>query len=146
MKTQSMHTDSNLSDFDNSFKQKNKFILFHCFFFCLDKIFFELFDFSKSRLHLESLKDNSGSGIGGGIGGIGGVGEMNYPINTFDNSLNMNPTNGYDYSLFNNQTSMNSTGSLKMLIITFGVIIGLFSLTALAISIYLLIRFTSEYN
>lgn len=89
------------------------------------------------------MKDNSG----GGVSGIVSVGEPNYPINTFDNSLSTNPTNAYDYSLFNNNhTPINSAGSIKMLIITFGVIIGLFSLTALAISIYLLIRFTSEYN
>jgi hypothetical protein len=70
--------------------------------------------------------------------------------NSFDQypPINSYPTN-YDYRSFDNNSRENPTQdsinkSTKIIIIIFGIIVALFSLTALAISIYLLIRISSS--
>ncbi|UJR17936.1 hypothetical protein I4U23_004835 [Adineta vaga] len=82
----------------------------------------------KKGLYHEPLKDNSGDF---------------YPNNYSPNGYQQYPGGHYhDYPRMRSFED-NPLKCSKALIITFGIIIGLFSLTALTISIYLLVRFSS---
>jgi len=101
-------------------------------FFFLNLIFLFLIK-SKNRLHLEALKDNSGGQFSPNSDPYSGYGYLpNSDYKSYEN---------FKQSPLQENSNKNSP---KILIIIFGVIIGIFSITALAISIYILIRLSTS--